>query len=180
MNDKKIQFLPFHAINEFMLTEFRQEVLHCALAGVEQLSSGRRGALNGMVKRYVKVPGFRNGALAPLPLKVRGLVDAFGRDPQFTAQVLAAWCELHPLLAQQVYDLLKERGWEVLPVDADRTKLPGFLTTWPKADEFEALHAAFRQAHPDATDSDNNISLMAVWLGGRLPVDLVESPAAEA
>ncbi len=38
-----------------------------------------------------------------------------------------AWSELHLELRQQIYDMLVERKWELLPVDTDRTKLPGFL-----------------------------------------------------
>ncbi|HVN56421.1 MAG TPA: hypothetical protein VMT46_18990, partial [Anaerolineaceae bacterium] len=72
------------------------------------------------------------------------------------------------------------REWEILPVDADRTKLPGFLTTWPKSESFDALTAAFRDANQDGEDDPDRISLMAVWLGGRLPYNLEEDENAEA
>jgi hypothetical protein len=53
--------------------------------------------------------------------------------------------------------------------------LPGFLTTWPRAEEFEVLVKAFREQHPDTPASDDDISLMVAWLSGRLPLDLVDA-----
>ena len=54
-----------------------------------------------MIKRYVKLPGFRNSAQAPLSLKVKGSGEAFEKHPDFVAQVLMAWSELLPDLRQQ-------------------------------------------------------------------------------
>ena len=180
MSDKKVQFLPFHAINEFMMPEYRLEVIQTVFAALDELPADIRGSLNQAIKSQVRVPGFRNSALAPLAIKVRGAVSTFGRDPRFVAQVLAGWSAVHADLMQQIYDLLKERGWEVLPPEADRRKLPGFLTRWLKKDDFDVLQQAFRSKYPEVEQSDNNISLIAVWVSGRLPVDMVEDVAEDA
>lgn len=182
--DKEIQFFPFHALNEFMLDDYRLEVLRSTQAGLDQLSSATRSHLNRLVKQLVKVPGFRNSALAPAAIKAKNAVSAFEKSPAFTAVTLAAWSELHPELAEKMHELLSKRNWKVLPVGADRSKLPGFMIQWPKEDDFDTIYAAFREAYPDVEASDNDLGLMAVWISGRLPYEMVEKeslfPAEEA
>lgn len=179
MDNEKVQFLPFHAINNFMLPDYRLNVLSTVMSGLDRLPVSRRNSINSLLKRLLKVPGFRNGALAPLPVKVKGAVTPFERNPEVVAQVISGWVELHSELEQQVFDLLTERGWEMLPTDADRTKLPGFLSRWPKAETFEAINAAFHEKYPDLQTADNDISLMTVWLSGRLPYDVEETEEPE-
>lgn len=175
MDTDKVQFLPFHAINNFMLPEYRLSVLQTVISHLDSLTGERRGAINGLLKRLLKVPGFRNAAQAPAPMKIKNAVSPFERSPELVAQVIAAWSDLHPDLREQIFDLLTSRGWELLPVDADRVKLPGFLTRWPKKETFEAIIAAFHEKYPDLAAEDNDISLMTVWLSGRLPYDMVDA-----
>ncbi len=175
MNEQQqTQFFHFHTINEFMLPEFRQQVLTQVILNLESLPAEMRSRLNGQIRQLVKVPGFRNSSQAPAPVKARGAVQAFERSPQFAAQVLAAWSEINAELRQEVFDFLTARGWTLLPVDADRTKLPGFLTRWPKAEQFDVLDEAFRASHPETGFSKDEISLMVVWLSTRLPYELVD------
>jgi len=169
MNDKKIPFLPFHAINEFMLDDYRQQVIASVLASRESLPADASRHLASLIKKHVAVPGFRNANKAPAGMQRKPAIKAFQKSPQFVAGILAAWAELHPELRQQTYDLLTARGWELLPPDADRTRLPGFMTVWPAGEHFETLVTAFREAYPDSAAGDDDISLMTVWLGGRLP-----------
>lgn len=171
MDDKKVKFLPFHAINEFMLDDYRTEVIQTVFAHQQDLSADRRAALTRLVNKLVSVPGFRNSAQAPALVKARSSAKPFQISADYAANIVAGWCELHPELQQQVYDLLIARGWEVLPTDADRVKLPGFLTTWPKDETFEVITKAFAETYPDAAAKEYDISLMVVWLSGRLPMD---------
>lgn len=180
MSDNKTQFFHFHTINEFMLPDFRQQVLNQVITNLDLLPAGLRAQLSTQIRQLVKVPGFRNSAAAPAAVKARGSVQAFERSPQFIASVLSAWSELNADLRQQVYDFLIQRGWKLLPVEADRSKLPGFLTRWPKAEQFDVLDEAFRAIHPETTHSKDDISLMVVWLSTRLPYELVEVPDDEA
>lgn len=175
MSDRKVKFLPFHAINEFMLDEYRQLVISSVFEGFSQLSLERQTALQDLVRKQVRLPGFRDANRAPVPLKIRGMGGAFQNNSQTAAQILAGWAELRPELAAEVYDLLGRLGWKVLPLEADRSRLPGFLTTWPKSQEFEQLIAAYREAYPEGSITDDDISLMIVWISGRLPVDFVEN-----
>jgi len=181
MSESQVKFLPFHAINDFMLDDFRLEVIRTALGSLENLSAERRSALNNLIRRLFKIPGFRNSSAAPLALKIRNAEPVFEKSPEFVAEVLAAWMEVHAELAKQAHAFLTGRSWPILPLDAPRTRLPGFLTTWPEAESFEVLVIAFREQYPDSLASDNDISLMVAWLAGRLPLDLVaaafETPA---
>ncbi len=171
MTQKQIQFLPFHAINEFMLDDYRQQVINYVFHEFENLSGTSRGKLNSLVKQHMQVPGFRNAAQAPSGLKARYAVKAFEKSPTFTAQVLQCWSELHSDLAQDVLLLLQENGWEVLPVDANRTVIPGFIPSWPEGETYELLDEKFARKYPEKQVDSNDLRLMAVWLSGRLPLN---------
>ncbi len=172
MDDNQLQYFPFHAINEFMLPEYRLHVLQSVMAGFDRLPGERRAAINNLIKRHMQVPGFRNSALAPAPVKAKAAVAVFERRPEFVAQILQGWSDLHPELRQKVHDFLKERQWEVLPPEADRTRLPGFLTTWPQGETYDVLGEAYAQAFPGDAVEENDLRLMIVWLAGRLPYDM--------
>jgi hypothetical protein len=179
MNDQKVQFLPFHAINEFMLDDYRQKVMQVVLSRSNELSPAQKGALAGQIKRHVSVQGFRNSSAAPLSLKIKGAVTAFQRQPDFTARILQAWTELNPELRLQVHEMLSERNWEILPADADRSKLPGFLTDWPETETYDVLNQAFNEKYPDTPASEDDVRLMVVWVGNRLPYPVTDGDDEE-
>jgi hypothetical protein len=60
----------------------------------------------------------------------------------------------------------------VLPAEADRSKLPGFLTTWPEGQDYDTLGKAYTEMFPGDSVEDNDLRLMIVWLAGRLPYDM--------
>lgn len=171
VDQKQAAFLPFHALNEFMRPDYRQAVVQSVILGTPSLPEKQQSALNQAIKKMVQVPGFRNSTQAPAPVKVKPSIRAFEKSASFVALVLAAWSEINHELRQQVYELLTGRGWELLPTDADRTKLPGFLTTWPKDEDFSVINKAFTEAYPETQATPDDISLMAVWLAGRLPME---------
>ncbi len=168
-NEKTAQFLPFHAINEFMREDYRLEVVRSTLHALEILPPEARDPLNRLTRKLVQTPGFRNSAKAPASIRARPTAEAFTKSPQLAAAVLSAWAEAHLDLRQQVYDLLAERGWQMLPPDADRTRTPGFMMTWPKGEDFDSLNAAFKEKYPQIQANPNDVSLMVVWLSLRLP-----------
>jgi hypothetical protein len=182
MTEKQVQYLPFHAINQFMIPEYQRKVIQMVIANLGDLSENKSKTINNMIKRYVTVPGFRNSSLAPMMVKVKSAITAFEKYPDFTAQILSAWSELNNELRQKVYDLLKARGWEILPAEADRTKLPGFLTTWHKNENFDGINQAFTEMYPDYKESTtDDVSLMTVWLSDSLPIgeDEPENPVED-
>ena len=174
MEEPQIQYLPFHAINEFMQDDYRHSVIRSTLLDVSGISEDRRMEIDKLTRQYVRVPGFRNSSKAPPQKRLRPTIEAFEHHPNLVAAILSAWADLHPELRQQVYDLLVARGWEVLPPEADRSQLPGFLTTWPKDNDFTTLNAAFKEMYPQSAVEENDVSLMAVWLSGRLPYQVEE------
>jgi len=169
MTDKKQEFLPFHAINEFMRDDYRLVVVRAALHSAGLLPAEYREAIDKQTKRNVKVPGFRNSTLAPAGVRVTPTASAFEKSSDLAGAILAAWAETHGELRQQVFDLLTERGWELLPIEVNRAKLPGFLIHWPKGEDFEAINKAYAEKYPQSPVNTDDISLMTVWLGDRLP-----------
>jgi len=172
--DKKARFLPFHAINEYMLDDYRQLVIQSVLGNFKKLSEEQQRKINSLIKNNVRVQGFRNSAVAPLPLKINGCIETFKKSHEFVAQVLSAWSEINSETKKTIFGYLEERSWKLLPIDVDRSLLPGFMLEWPDEDSFEILIDSFREKYPDYSLSDDDISLMVVWLSNRLPYEMVE------
>jgi hypothetical protein len=188
---EKTEFLPFHAINEFMRPDFRLNVIRETLTGQSNLDEHCINELNQQIRKRVSVPGFRNSAKAPALIKVLPTSKAFEKYPELVAAVLSCWCEMHSELREQVYSLLKTRNWPLLPdsdgidtsslsidsikewpifpIKLNRTKLPGFFPHWPKGEDFDSLYKSFSERFPDSDASMDRVSLMVVWLSMRLP-----------
>jgi len=177
---EKQEFLPFHAINEFMRDDYRLTILTEVLSNQDKMSAEKHSLLNKMITRYVTVQGFRNSNLAPVGRKAKGTATLFERSHELVAIVVESWSRLHEQLGRAVLTVLTEKEWESLqPLDVDRSQLPGFLIHWPKKDNFEELIKAVKEKDPQLDESDDNISLMVVWIGNRLPYDLYEEVEKE-
>lgn len=191
MEDQKIEFLPFHALNEFMRPDFRLIVLRAAFSALPTLPPQVREPVDHLVKKLVKVPGFRHSEKAPPAIKLLPSVPIFEKNSEFVAAILAAWTEANASLRDEVYAVLKARGWYffptefkslaefplpktesewgILPPEADRKRLPGFVIYWPKAENFEVIYQSYTEMYPEGNASIDQVSLMAVWLSMRLP-----------
>ena len=169
MTDSKVSFLPFNAINMFMRPDYQTKVIKLVCISAPGISDDFKKKLNNYTKKYITVPGFRNSSLAPVGLKINAYTSAFEKKPELAAFTLEAWAQLNKPLLEKVYALLKNRNWELLPPETDRTRLPGFLITWPKDEDFEKINQAFKEAYPEDSVEEDDVSLMAVWLSGRLP-----------
>lgn len=170
MNNQEIEFLPFAAINNFMLPEYRSQVLSKVISGLSRQPNKNAGMLKSLIKKYIRVSGFRDSSHAPALLIARNADHAFEESSDFAARTIACWADLKPELAKEVFELLEERGWkDILPLEADRAELPGFLTRWPEKENFDSILAGYKEKFPDSKTEDNDISLMTVWLSGRLP-----------
>lgn len=194
MNDE-LRFLPFHAINEFMRDDFRLSVVRIVLTNLIKLNDQDRNHLIKLINRQVKIPGFRNPAKAPIPVKLIPVVKAFKKEPELVSYILSAWAEFHKSLRQEVYELLKSRewsfiqenyemkdlliDWKILPITADRRKLPGFYPIWPKGENFEILYDTYTDKFPISEQDIDNVSLMVVWLTMRLPYQVEEDTDLE-
>jgi hypothetical protein len=188
---EKTEFLPFHAINEYMRPDFRLKVIRETLTSQTTLEEHLSSKLNQQIKKRVTVPGFRNSDKAPALVKVLPTSKAFEKYPDLVAVILSCWVEIQSELRDQVYILLKSRNWNlfpetdgtdtssmnmdtikewpVFPIHMDRVKLPGFFIHWPKGEDFDALYNNFTELFPDSNASIDKVSLMVVWLSMRLP-----------
>ena len=174
MNDNnQLKFIPFHAINEFMRNDFRLNLIRTALTGKNSLDRKFSAPIDRLTRKHVKVAGFRNSLKAPVTIKAVAMVKPFEKQPRLVAAILNAWSEITFELRTQIFDLLTMREWKLLPIEADRTKLPGFLTQWPEDDDYEVLYEVFTKAYPESNASIDETSLMVIWLSGRLPIDKV-------
>ena len=196
MSENQVEFLPFHAINDFMRHDFRLNVVKSTLSALNSLPDSQRNSINHLTRKLVKVPGFRHSEKAPALVRAIPTSNAFEKSPDMVAAILTGWTEAHSELRMQVYDTLVSRGWKtfptemhsladvpllktekdwgILPIDSDRTKIPGFLTYWPQGETFEVLYQAFTEKYPQAQVSIDEVSLMVVWLALRLPVNIVD------
>lgn len=171
--NSKMEFIPFNAINEFMRTDYRMILIRNTLIGLPELSSKTQASVNKLTKKHVKVPGFRNSVKAPASVKAVAMVKPFENQPKLVSAIISAWAELNYDLMQQLFDLLSSYGWKLLPLEADRTRLPGFLTQWPEEHDYEVIYDDFSESYPDSQFGIDDVSLMAVWLSLRLPVEKV-------
>lgn len=175
MPDKqKKQYIPFHTINEFMRDDYRTAVITEVFSNLEKLDKETGIRINRLFSKGVQIPGFRNSSLAPSAVKIRHAHTIFEKSAEFAALILNSWSQMHSSLQKNVWKLLDDRNWKPLPLEVDRSLLPGFETDWPKGDSFEVLIQALRENDPGTSESDDNISLMTVWVGNRLPYDLYE------
>ena len=195
------EFLPFHAINEFMRPDFRLAVVRETLTSQSNLPKALSDELDEKIKKRVTVPGFRSSDKAPALMKVLPTSKAFEKNPDIVAVILTCWVELQLELRDQVYQLLKTLNWKfidesegfnienfsielikewpIFPISLNRTKLPGFYTHWPKGEDFDLLYNKYSELFSEAKYSIDKVSLMAVWLSMRLPYnvdDLLEKP----
>lgn len=175
----RMRFIPFNAINEFMRTDYRIILLRSTLTALPDLSVSTQSSINKLTKKYVKVPGFRNSAKAPATVKAVSMVKPFENQPKLTAAIISGWAEANPELRQQIYEILSGFGWKLLPPEADRTRFPGFMTEWPEEDDYEVIYENFTESYPDSDYGIDDVSLMAVWLSLRLPVDKVSKDIIE-
>jgi hypothetical protein len=172
-NNSKMAFIPFNAINEFMRADYRIILLRSVLNALPALSNETQKSVNRLTKKHVKVPGFRNSAKAPASVKAVSMVKPFEKEPKLVATILSAWAETNADLKEQIYEILADSGWKLLPIHANRSRLPGFLTQWPAEDDYEVLYGKYEDKYPDSNYGIDDVSLMAVWLSVRLPVEKV-------
>lgn len=173
-DNKKAQYLPFHAINEFMRDDFRIVILQEVFGNIEKVEKEKSLRINRLIAKGVQIPGFRNSSLAPLGVKVRQCTTLFENSPEFAALIVDCWTELHQQLKKIIWQVLTDKNWKPLPLEVDRSVLPGFAANWPKEDTFESFIQVVHEKVPALNENDDNISLMVVWMGNKLPYGLYD------
>ncbi len=208
MEDQKIEFLPFHAINEFMRPDFRLNMIKSTLSALPGLPGAVREPVDRLIKKLVRIPGFRHSDKAPTVIKLVPCAQVFEKNSEFVAAIISAWSEAHAPLREQIAAAMAKRNWYyfptefksladfplpktesewgILPTAADRTRLPGFVIYWPEKENFEVIYDTYIELYPGGDASKDEVGLMAVWLSMRLPYHHTheheegETPAEEA
>jgi hypothetical protein len=179
VDEKKVQIIPFHALNEFMRDDYRLSVLQEVMTHFEDCDKDKILRVNRLFVKGVQIPGFRNSSLAPVAVRVKQSVSLFEKSPEFAALIIECWSERHQPLKETVWQLLETKNWKPLPVKTDRTQLPGFMVNWPKGDTFDLFINSIKESNPELNESDDNVSLMVVWVGNKLPYNLFEEPETD-
>jgi hypothetical protein len=156
-----------------MRNDFRINVIQSTLLALPKLGPEFSKPVDRLTRKFVKVAGFRNSTKAPVFVKGAAMVKAFEKEPTLVAAVLHAWSESKDALRQEIFDLLTKLNWPLLPIEFNRTKLPGFLTQWPDEDDYAKIYDTYVLEHPDSDSSIDETSLMVVWLAGRLPIEKI-------
>jgi hypothetical protein len=193
---EKTEFLPYHAINEFMRPDFRLTIIRETLTNQDALPEAYSTDLNHLIKKRVNIPGFRSSDKAPALVKVLPTSKAFEKYPDLVAIILTCWAQYHSELRDQIFQLLLSREWKVMPdssdlkvedisldilkewpifpLSLDRSKLPGFYPHWPAGQDFESLYKSYSELYPNTDVSIDKVSLMVVWITLRLPYHVDE------
>ena len=161
--------LPLISLNVFLLPDFRREILTTVLNQKDDLSPEIKQELRQALKEFVKISGFRNPLAAPQALQVRAMESPFEKESRFVKAILSSWADLKLDLGAKVQSVLPELGFEPndqAPLYPDPEN--AFAVGWPEDLSFEKLADLVKQK-TETDASSNEISLMTVWLTGRLP-----------
>jgi hypothetical protein len=120
-----------------MRADYRVILIRSTLSALPNLSINTQRSIDKLTKKHVKVPGFRNSSKAPASVKAVAMVKPFEKEPKLVSTILAGWAESNSDLRSQVFNLLMKLEWQLLPLEANRTRLPGFMPQWPEEDDYE-------------------------------------------
>lgn len=179
---KEAKFLPWAALNEFMVDSFRIAVVRRAMTSMQQVGGKHKATIQRIVRNKAAVPGFRNAGKAPLPLQIQPAAIVFIKESELVSAVLSVWAETVPDLRDGIQAFLAARNWPLLPADADRTLIPGWLMDWPENDDLQTLGDAYLEAtypNGDSPYTRDDACLMICWISLRLPVNLPEDDEEE-
>jgi len=161
--------LPLISLNVFLLPDFRREILTTVLNQKDNLSPEIKQEFRQAIKEFVKISGFRNPLAAPQALQVRAMESPFEKESRFVKAILSSWADINSDLQAKVQAVLPELGFEPndqAPLYPDPEN--AFAVGWPEDLSFEKLADLVKQK-TETDASSNEISLMTVWLTGRLP-----------
>ena len=161
--------LPLISLNVFLLPDFRREILTTVLDQKDNLSPEIKQEFRQAIKEFVKISGFRNPLAAPQALQVRAMESPFEKESRFVKAILSSWADINSDLQAKVQAVLPELGFEPndqAPIYPDPEN--AFAVGWPENLSFEKLADMVKQK-TETDASSNEISLMTVWLTGRLP-----------
>lgn len=166
----EIENLPFKTVNVFIERDFLEELVKKILTNLKKLSKEDQITFNQLFRKYVTVLGFRNPLHAPLPLQTKAYATAFEEKEEVVPFTLSTWAKIEENLANQVMEWLKAEKWEDLALRRDFDDSLGFKNDWPDETPLETIIKKFQENNPDLEISKDDLSLMILWVSGRLPI----------
>ena len=163
------EYLPFKTINVFLDHAHLQKTLEFILKNINKLPKANQIAFSNAFKEYVNILGFRNPTRAPLQLQVNAYATAFEDKDEVIPFTLSTWAKINDQLAGEVKSWLDSEGWKDLSEEKTFEESKGFLHDWPDNLSVEELTEKFLKAHPKLDVNEEDLTLMILWIFGRLP-----------
>ena len=145
----EMDHLPYKTINVFLSQDYLYQLLEEILNKKYSLKKEDQIEFSKHFRQYVKILGFRNPTIAPLPLQIKAFVSAFEEHEEVIPFTLSTWVKIRPSFAEKVKIWLGEQGWKNLELKRDFQEFEGFLNTWPKKWTFDKLVKEFKNDNPD-------------------------------
>lgn len=162
-------YIPMIGLNVYLEPQFRKEVIEKVYTNIPELMDDVRRDLLLLSKEEIRIAGFRNPMIAPLPLRVKAAIAKFEKDSKFTKQILIAWADLHRDIHESMLQALEKIGFkqsETAPTYPDPEN--AFIVGWPEGMDYEKLHETLSKESSSTLTSDEN-ALLSIWLTGCLP-----------
>jgi len=165
----EIEYLPYKTINVLINRDYLHQVLENILINKGGLSKENQIAFSKQFKQHIKVLGFRNPLIAPIPLQVRAYASAFEEKDDVIPFTLSTWAQINTDFAEEVRTWMEKEGWRVLPLERHFDETEGFINEWPNKLTFEKLTKKYKKDHPNDEINEDDLILMVIWISGQLP-----------
>jgi hypothetical protein len=159
----------YKAINVFIEREDLEEVLLHLFKKLRSLPKDVQKKFFAAFRKYVKINGFRNPVMAPPPLQVNALADAFEEKDEVIPFTLSTLTKTLPDLAESVKAFLGEEAYGTMAFERPFVEGEGFVPGWPKKMTTETFLKKFAKAYPDVNTSSTALILLAAWISGSIP-----------
>jgi len=165
----EMDHLPYKTINVFLSQNYLSQLLEEILNKKNSLNKEDQIEFSKHFRQYVKILGFRNPTIAPLPLQIKAFISAFEEHEEVIPFTLSTWVKIRQSFAEKVKVWLEEHGWKNLQLKRDFQESEGFQNTWPQKWSLDKLVKDFNKDNPDEESSREDLILMVLWISGQLP-----------
>jgi len=163
---------PLVALNVYLTSEFRRQILSEVLDQKNALNSDTRTRFLNFFKEKLKVPGFRNSTNAPKAKLIKATEALFEKDSNFISAVLNAWTELIQSKTIGLDHVLQNLGFDLKMTDTSYSEHDSsFEVGWPKAINYESLFTKVTQQLKAFELNSDELAMVTIWKTGKLPGD---------
>jgi hypothetical protein len=159
----------YKAINVFVEREDLEDVLSQMFAKLKQLPKDIQIKFFAAYRKYIKINGFRNPVMAPLPFQVNALADAFEKEDEVIPFTLSTLTKTMPELAKSLQTFMDNDKWGETKLERPFVEGEGFASGWPKKMTTETFLKKFSKSYPNVEAPELAVLLLAIWISGRIP-----------